>query len=277
MPSQLQQAWTEWNWAPSILLGMALFVGGYLAATGPLRSHFKDSQPVSRGQKAWFLAGSALILFALISPLDEVGDSFLFSAHMIQHLLIALIAPPLLLIGTPGWLIRPVISKPLAGNVFRFLTLPVVAFFLGNGVYLAWHFPALYEAALNNENVHIIEHLSFIAAGVINWWPVLSPLPDFNKLPPLARVVYLFLDGLPTTILSALITFSTTPLYPTYAAAGKLLGIDAVMDQQAAGMIMWMPGGMTYLVALTIVFFKWQSEEEKLDKTRNVDSPVPGR
>lgn len=274
MPNQLQQAWMEWSWAPSILIGIALFVGAYLAATGPLRGRFKGYQPVSRGQKVWFLIGSLLILFALVSPLDEVGDRFLFSAHMTQHLLIALIAPPLLLMGTPGWLIQPLISKPILSKVFHLLTLPVVAFFVGNAVYLAWHFPAFYEAALQNENIHIVEHLSFIAAGVLNWWPVLSPLPGFNKLPPLARVVYLFLDAMPTTILSALITFSAAPLYSTYAVAGKLLGIDAVMDQQVAGMIMWMPGGMTYLVALTIVFFKWQSEEEKKDKVGNANSPV---
>jgi putative membrane protein len=263
----MPQGWqmlADWSWEPSVLIGVALLVGAYLCALGPLRRRFKSSRPVKRSQAAWFLAGMAVILFALVSPLDEIGDNYLFSAHMIQHILLALVAPPLLLMGTPGWLLRPLLGYPVVARVARVLTAPPVAFILFNAVFIAWHLPALYEATLENETIHILEHLLFMATGVLNWWPILSPLPELPRLPPPAQLLYLFLEEVPSTLLSSLITFSPTVLYPTYAAAPPIFGIDALSDQQIAGLIMWLPGGLIYLTALTSVFFAWMGREERV-------------
>ncbi len=257
-----------WNWAPSILVGLAGFLGVYLAAIGPLRTRFAASSPVARTQIAWFTAGALVVLLALVSPLDEIGDGYLFSAHMIQHLLLTLVAPPLLLLGTPGWLLRPLLRAGSIRRVLRLLTSPLVAFILFNATFLIWHMPTLYEATLHNEAIHITEHLLFMATAMLNWWPVLGPLPQLPRLSPPTQILYLFLEGVPATILGALIVFAATPLYPTYAAAPRVFGLDSIADQQLAGLVMWMPGGMIYLLALSLVFYTWLQREGQLAHDR---------
>ncbi len=251
-----------WNWDPSILLGLALFLGLYLAAIGPLRSHFKASTPVSRPQATWFILGTLVILLALVSPLDELGDTYLFSAHMTQHSLLVFVVPPLLLAGTPAWLadalVRPRLVHPLA----RFLTRPTSAYLLFNLIFAAWHFPTFYEAALDNQNIHIVEHLCFLVTAVLNWWPVFSPSTLLPRLSPPVQLVYLFLEGIPCTVLGAIIIFTPTILYPAYASAPAQLGLTPMNDQQIAGLIMAMPGAMAYMIAMTVVFFNWQKKEQ---------------
>jgi cytochrome c oxidase assembly factor CtaG len=258
-----------WNWQPSVLIGVALVAAAYLGVSGPWRARFTSAQRVSRRQTLWFLSGAAVILMALVSPLDELGDNYLFSAHMAQHVLLALIAPPLLLLGTPGWMLRPMLRSRMLARVARALTSPVVAFAVFNAVFMLWHVPTLYEAALNDERIHIVEHLCFIATGVLNWWPILSPLTELPRLAQPAQILYLFLESVPATILSALIAFAPTILYPTYRAA-QLLGVNPMADQEIAGLVMWMPGGMIYLIALTVVFFAWLGREEHADRQQEV-------
>jgi putative membrane protein len=265
-PVNALEALTAWNWDPSIWIGTGLFAGAYLCAVGPLRRRFRSSEPVARAQVIWFLTGAAVIFFALASPLDDLGDEYLFSAHMVQHVLLTLIAPPLLLLGTPGWLLRPLLRYPPAARAARLLTMPLIGFASFNAVFIIWHLPVLYEATLHSESVHIFEHLLFMATGVLNWWSVLSPLPELPRLSLPAQILYLFLDGLPMTALGALIVFSPAVLYPTYAAAPRITDLSALADQQVAGLIMWMPGGMIYLAALSIVFFNWLGREERAEQ-----------
>jgi cytochrome c oxidase assembly factor CtaG len=250
-----------WSWEPSILLGIAIFLGLYLAAVGPLRKRFKASSPVRHTQVTWFILGTLVIFLALVSPLDELGDNYLFSAHMLQHSLLVFVVPPLLLAGTPAWLadalIRPRLIHPLA----RILTHPISAYLLFNLVFAIWHFPALYQAALDNQNVHIFEHLCFMVTAVLNWWPVLSHSELLPRLSAPVQMVYLFLEGIPCTVLGAVIIFQPTILYPAYLTAPSLLGISPMTDQQIAGLIMAMPGGMAYMIAMTVVFFNWQKKE----------------
>jgi len=257
------QLLTEWNWNLSIWIGMTLFVGGYLLAVGPLRYRFKDAQPVTPAQMSLFLAGALVIWLALASPIDAAGDEYLFSAHMFQHILLTVVAPPLLLLGIPAWLVRPLLKNQKFTRLGRILTAPVIAYFLFNLTFLAWHIPAFYEATLQNENIHVIEHLSFMVTAVITWWPVLSPSPELPRIAPSSQILYLFLQGVPATVLSALIIFTPTPIYPTYAEAPRLFGLTAYLDQQLAGLVMGMVDGMIYLGVLTAIFFNWQSQEEK--------------
>ncbi len=264
----LLEVLTTWNWSPSIWIGTGLFVGAYLGAVGPWRRRFRFSEPASRAQVIWFLAGAAVIFLALASPLDDLGDEFLFSAHMTQHLLLALVAPLFLLLGTPGWLLRPLLRFRLVARAARTLTAPLAYFAVFNAVFMIWHLPVLYEATLHNESIHIFEHLLFIATGVLNWWPVAGPLPELPRLSFPAQLLYLFLDGLPMTILGALVVFAPTVLYPTYAAAPRLVGWDALTDQQIAGLVMWMPGGMIYLAVLGAVFFDWMGREERAEQAK---------
>jgi putative membrane protein len=175
-----------------------------------------------------------------------------------------------MLIGTPGWILRPLLRDPVILRAARFFTNPMVAFAIFNIDFVAWHIPAFYEATLQNSTLHIIEHLLFIGTAFLNWWPVLSPMPELPRLPAPAQILYLFAQALPATILGAFIVFAPQPLIPTYAAAPAIFGIDAASDQQFSGLIMWMPGGMVYLLALSIVWFVWLDREERAERSQTV-------
>ncbi len=261
----MSDLWFAWNWDPSLLIGLTLLGGVYCAAAGPWRARFADAHPVTRAQATWFLLGVFTLFIALVSPLDEWGDRYLFSAHMTQHLLLTLVAPPFLLLGTPGWMLRPFLRVPLIARGAHGLTLPLVAFALFNGDFLLWHLPAFYEATLQNPTIHIVEHLLFMATGILNWWVILSPLPELPAMPAPAQILYLFLSAVPATILGAMLVLAPTVIYPTYAAAPRVFGVGALDDQVVSGLIMAMPGGMVYLLALSLVFFAWMAREERAD------------
>lgn len=254
----------NWNLEPSILLGITFLVGGYVAAIGPLRKYFPDARPVSNGRVVSFLSGALCVFAALVSPIDEIGDHYLFSIHMTQHLLLTLAAPPILLLGTPDWLVRPLLALPLAARLTRYLTRAAPALLLFNSVFAAYHVPTVYELSLQNEPVHIAIHLLLMLTATITWMPILSPLPELPRLSYPFQILYLFLAAIPPTILAALITFATDVLYPTYAAAPRVFGIPAIEDQQMAGLVMWIPGTTVYLLALSVVFFKWFGGEQTM-------------
>ncbi len=265
MEPQALSALTTWSTEPSIWIGMTLLIGAYFAARGPLRARFSGSAPVTSSQTIWFLLGWLVLLFALVSPLDPISDEYLFSAHMVQHILMTLVAPPFLIMGTPGWMLRPFLRYEPIARTARLLTMPLVAFAIFNVDFMVWHAPILYEATLEHESIHILEHLLFISTAVLNWWPVLSPLPELPRLPYPAQILYLFLDAVPSTVLGAIFSFASAVVYPTYAAAPRVFGIGALDDQLYAGLIMAMPGAMIYLLALSIVFFQWLGHEERAE------------
>lgn len=252
----------NWNFSPSILLGLALLVGGYVAAIGPLRKHFPDARPVSNGRVISFIAGAFAIFIALVSPIDDIGDHYLFSVHMTQHLLLTLVAPPLLLLGTTDWLARPLLAQPLAMRLARYVTSAAPALLIFNFVFVAYHIPALYDLSLQNEPVHIAIHVLLMITATITWMPILSPVAKLPRLSYPLQILYLFIAAIPPTILAALITFSPEVVYPTYRLAPRAFGIPALEDQQIAGIVMWIPGTTVYLLALSIVFFKWFGGEQ---------------
>jgi cytochrome c oxidase assembly factor CtaG len=252
---------TQWNWEPSIVIGTALVVGFYLYAVGPLRRKYHLAESVKRGQVFSFLLGVSIMFLALVSPLDELGDSYLFSAHMVQHLCLTIVVPPLLLLGTPGWLVEPLLRKAMIFRIARVLTFPVVAFFLYNIDFWLWHAPPLYNATLENQGIHIFEHVTFIVFGVIYWWPVFSPSALLPRLSMGGQVLYLFLSGMPTVALGAGLTF-LPPLYAPYLAAPRIWGLTAATDQQLGGLIMWIPGNIFYIAIASILFINWMQGQE---------------
>ncbi|HEY5001883.1 MAG TPA: cytochrome c oxidase assembly protein [Ktedonobacteraceae bacterium] len=255
---------TQWNPAPSIYIGIALLIALYLYAVGPLRKKYQLADTVKHSQVILFVVGMLVMLLALASPLDELGDEYLFSAHMVQHLLITLVAPPLLLLGTPGWLLQPLLRKRILLNIGKVLTHPFVAFFLFNIDFWLWHAPPLYNATLSNENLHIFEHMLFIVTAVIYWWPILSPVKELPRLSLGGQVLYLFLSGMPSVALGAGLTFSP-PLYAPYIQQPiRAWGISPVTDQQLGGLIMWVPVNIIVIVIVSILFIRWmQTQDEK--------------
>jgi putative membrane protein len=260
-------SWTDWHAHPSIIVGVVLITALYLMAVGPLRERFGWAERGSSSQMVLFMLGVLVIVVALLSPLHELGDKYLFSAHMAQHLLLMLVVPPLLLLGVPGWLVDKVLRSPRVLAVSRFLTRPLVAFTFFNAVLVLWHMPVLYDLTLRERDIHILEHVMFLGVAVLMWWPVLSLAKELPRASYITQMVYLFL--LPTVpgILGAVITFSDKVLYPWYAEAPRLWNISATTDQEIGGIIMWVPGGMAFLTVLIIVFLVWANQEESKNRT----------
>jgi putative membrane protein len=181
---------------------------------------------------------------------------------MVQHLLIMLVMPPLLIWGLPPWLIRRALGVPGIHRPARALTHPVVAFVSYNVVFIFWHLPNNYDWALLNHDVHIVQHLTFMATAVMMWWPVVNPVRELERIPtgPLL-MAYLFVFGIPGTIVSALITLSDNVLYPWYAAAPRITSLSPLDDQRLGGLIMWIPGMLVFWIAITAVFFRWTKDE----------------
>ncbi len=251
---------TEWDWEPSILIGTAIIIGLYLYAIGPFAERH-GFERISRGKALSFLLGVDIIFLSLVSPLDKLGDTYLFSAHMIQHLLLTMVGPPLMLIGTPEWFMRPIVRNKALFAVARCLTYPAVAFLLFNADFLLWHAPSLYDATLENSTIHVIEHLSFIIFGLLNWWPIFSPSRDLPRLSIGGQVLYLFLSGMPSVLLGAGLTF-TPPLYAPYIAAPRAWGISAATDQQLGGLIMWIPVNLMFIATMSALFLRWMQKKE---------------
>lgn len=252
---------STWNSEPSVLLGCTALVTAYVAVT--------RHRP-SRG--AWaFFAGILVLLFAQISPLDTLGDTYLFSAHMIQHLLLLLIVPPLLLLGIPAWLAERWLALPPLRRAEQVLRQPAIAWLLGIGAMYVWHIPALYNATLTQTGIHIGEHLCFLVTGMIFWWPLCAPLPA-SRYAPLGAMFFLFTAAVASSVLGIILTFAPPGLYPAYlhpADTRGLLplirnvwGLSPAVDQQLGGLIMWVPGGLVYLCAIIGTFARWQSEPD---------------
>ena len=256
----------SWSWHPSVIIGLALITGVYLYLATGLRNRVQYGPPVSMARQASFLLGNAMVFLALLSPLDSLSDGFLFSAHMVQHILLVTFAPVLWLLGVPdgllNYLVRPGWLRRFAYHVTR----PVPAFVIFNGVFLVWHIPALYNLALEELPLHIAMHLSFMASAVIGWWPVYS---RFEEAAPRAslttQLFYLFIMMFPSIALSAWITFSPTILYPYYGSQALHFGLTPLEDQQLSGLIMWIPGNALFFIQFTVAFFQWFRRSQAQD------------
>lgn len=248
---------------PSILIGCVYLVGGYLLATGPLRRRhgWSEQGPGLRRQVAFF-AGVGLMFLSLNGPLHRLSDDYLFSAHMVQHMLVMMLMPPLLIGGIPPWLIRAALRVGWVRIAARVLTHPVVAFVAYNAVFIGWHFPQFYNWALINHDAHILQHLMFMAVAVMMWWPVMNPVRELEVIPtgPLL-ILYIFVFGIPATAISAFLTLSDRVFYPWYALAPRIAGLSALDDQRLGGLIMWVPGMLIFWIAMTIVYFRWTRDE----------------
>ncbi|CAI8054831.1 Protein CtaG [Geodia barretti] len=255
------------------MAGLALLLGVYLVGVGPLRERYKLADHVDPRQLATFCAGIVVIFFALASPLHVLSERFLFSMHMSQHVLLTLIAPPLLVLGTPDWLIRPLLRPNWSFRVARVLTHPVTAFAAFNVVFSVWHIPALYNTSLNSEAVHALEHIMMVGTAVLMWWPLTSNLPELPRLDYPFQMGYIFILSIAQIIVFAIITFAKEPLYDFYVQAPRIWSLSPLLDQQLGGIIMKVGSGIYFLVLLIVIFYKWFNQEEavrKLDSERTI-------
>jgi len=194
--------------------------------------------------------------------LHYISDNYLFSAHMLQHVLLTLLAPPLLIFGIPDWVITKSLGIPVLSNMMRVFTYPLVAFISFNLTFSIWHIPQLYQYSVSFHWVHIIEHSMFIITAILMWWPIASRSRLLPKLNYPLRIIYLFFLSIAQIIVFGMITFSSDPLYDWYINAPRLFGISAMLDQQIGGIIMKVGGGGVFLTLLITIFLKWYKNEQ---------------
>jgi putative membrane protein len=251
---------------PSIVVGVAAVAAVYeWRARQGAREAALLGAPVNvlhPGHRAAFY-GALLVLFASLNgPLHDLSDEYLFSAHMVQHLMLQLVVAPLALLGIPGWMLRPALRAPGVRRAAYRVTRVAAAFALFNVIMAAWHLPPLYNLALAHHPVHIVQHVTFLVASVIMWWPLAGSLPELPRPSYPAQILYCFLLTIPMSIVAVYITYADRVLYPLYAVAPRVFGISPLEDQRLGGLIMWIPGGLYFLGVLSVVFFKWSQRGE---------------
>jgi putative membrane protein len=210
-------------------------------------------------QSACFIAGLVVMFLALNGPVHDISDYYLFSGHMVQHLVLTIAVPPLLLLGTPGWMLRPALQVKWVKAIATRITPAPAAFAIFNLILASWHLPPMYNAAMYFHEIHIVQHLMFLFGAVLMWWPLLSPLPELPRLSYPGQMLYSFVMTLPMTVISIFIVYADHVLYPAYASAPRLWGLSPIEDQRIGGLIMWIPGGLFFYLLTSVVFFKWMS------------------
>ena len=279
-------------WSGDLLpwLGVATATVGYQALVRVVnRAHPVTRVP--RWRVAAWLAGTVVIAVALGSAIDVYADS-VFSVHMVQHLLLSMVAPPLLAMGAPATLAlraaspslrRSLLLPVLHSRLVTAISWPPVGWALFAVVMWATHFTSLFNAALENDGLHSIEHLMFLGAGLLFWWPVIGADPIRWRLRPVPRMLYLAAQMPVNTAIGLVIYFSPTILYAHYATLVRSWGPDPHTDQQLAGIVMWGAGDIILLGALVLAIAGWlRADEERSRRTeeramRNVErAPIEG-
>ncbi|MGI8508926.1 MAG: cytochrome c oxidase assembly protein [Gemmatimonadaceae bacterium] len=268
-----QVGWTGWSVHWSTVVGIAAL--GALYFWRATRAPFPGT-PTGL-QKLLFASGLFAMFASLNGPVHDLSDYFLFSAHMVQHLLITMLVPPLLIAGTPGWMLRPLLRNRRVFNVARFVTRPVMCFVIFNLTIVVWHLPIFYNAAMADHNIHIAEHLMFMSTAVLMWWPFMSPLPELPRLAYPGQMLYCFLTTIPMSIVAVYISLADHILYPAYAWAPRVWGIMPMVDQQLGGLIMWIPGSSIFYGIMSVVFFKWVARGEDNLAAAQVDWVMPSQ
>jgi putative membrane protein len=254
-PADAGFSWIGGGVHPEVIAGVFALGAAWLGAW------VVRGEPVARARAAAFFAGLAAVLVALNGPLHDLSERYLFSAHMVQHILLTLVAPPLILAGLPTWMGDALVGRGRRARVVRALTRPIPALGLYTIALAGWHFPAPYDAALETPAWHFVEHATLVATAMLAWWPVLGPS---TVVPPLhygAQILYLFVFGMPMTVIAALITGADDLLYSFYAHAPRVTSLSPFEDQRLGGIVMWVPAGVVPLVVFTAVFFRWVDAE----------------
>jgi putative membrane protein len=251
---------------PGVWIGAAALCAIYLGA-----ARLAGRRP-SRRQAAWF--GSALLMLLFTGGgLQELAGERIFAMRMLQHLLLVLVLPPMLLLGLPGWMLRPVmLSRPIK-PIAKVLTHPVVAFFLFSAVFVTAHFPGVLDRMCRERELDVVLHLGFIAAGLLMWWPILSPLPELPRLSYPLQILYVFLLMIPMTAVAAPITLADGVVYTWYLGGPHGWGLKPMEDQILGGLIMWIGQGIYLIAVFTTIFVEWSRRDDLDDPS----TPEPRR
>jgi len=266
--------WRTWSFEPGIVLSLAALAAIYTIGVWRLWRNAGVGVGISRGQAAAFACGWLALVIALVSPLDALSDA-LFSAHMVQHELLIVVAAPLIVLGAPAialmWLLTAPqrksffdsVRRPAVVAAWTAVTAPATAWLLHAVALWVWHLPELYEAALASDSVHAAQHISFFGTAALFWWGIAHG--RYGRLGYGAAVLYVFATALHSGVLGALLTLSQTPWYSAYVpvAGGRTWGLTPLEDQQLAGLLMWVPAGAIFLIVGLLFFAAWLRESER--------------
>ncbi len=266
----------QWRLDPLAIAGLAVAAAAY--AWGVRRVNRAHPTNPQRAYRSWlFGAGLAAIGIALLSPI-EAYEGALFSVHMVQHILLELVAAPLLLAAAPITLalraaspsVRRRLLSILQSRVVHLVSFPVIAWVLFAAVNWGWHFSVFYDQALENEALHYFQHATFIGAALLFWWPVLGADPSPWRLPHPVRLLYLFLAMPQNSFLGVALLSASAPLYPHYVSNVRSWGPTPLEDQQLGGMLMWVVGDLAFLAGMAVVVLAWMRHEER--RTARMDA-----
>jgi cytochrome c oxidase assembly factor CtaG len=263
-PLKPHDLWTAWSFDPGIVIPLLIVAVLYLRGASAKHG-------VTNRQRLYFWTGWSVLCLALLSPLHPLGEA-LFSAHMAQHELLMVAVAPLLVLSRPSaalwglpfrWrrTLGQCSKKAPVHRTWRFVTHPMSAWWIQAAALWIWHLPYLFQATLYSDWVHSAQHLSFLVSALLFWW---SLFYAHGKARYGASVLYLFTTAVHTSILGALLTFASTVWYPAYLATTSAWGLSPLEDQQAGGLIMWIPAGLTYVIAGLALFASWLRESERL-------------
>jgi putative membrane protein len=245
-----------WPFDPSVDVGLVALAAGH--------AWLARGRGLRLSSSLYFVLGLLCIWLALETPIDTLSDRYLDSVHMLQHVLIGVVAPPLLLLG---------LNREMAGELVRLpgvraITEPIPAQLLSATVMIGWHLPAFYDATLYSEPLHVAEHLTFIAGGLLFWWPVIDATAAHSRwrLSPLAKLVYLLIGTFPQDAVALALQFSRTPFYEFYTRVPRIVpALDPVTDQTVAGAVLMLFGKSSYFIGAVVVFLRWFSAEQRAD------------
>ncbi len=259
----------EWRLEPIVLAAVAVAAFGWLLLRRQVaRAH--PAHPPSRWREAAFLGGLATLVLALTSPI-EAYEGQLFSVHMLQHMLIQLVAAPLLLLGAPATLALRAASSSVRGGLLAILhsravvilSFPLLAWVLFAAVNWGWHFSSLYNDALESPWLHDLQHITFMGAALLFWWPVIGADPGRWRLPHPARLFYLFLAMPQNSFLGIALMSAPATLYPHYLTNLRSWGPTPAADLNIGGMLMWVGGDVVFLLAMGLVVAAWVRAEDR--------------
>ncbi|MEI6465398.1 MAG: cytochrome c oxidase assembly protein [Verrucomicrobiota bacterium] len=256
--------WRHWHNEPWLIGGLVAVGWLWAVLAIPARGRLAPASGFPRRHALRFYLALVIFYLAVGSPLDQIGERFLFCAHMFQHQLLVYPAAILFLLGIPDWMIDPVLRQRGLKPILRLATHPIVCAVVYSLVIGVWHAPSLYDLALRNKFVHVLEHLTFFGAALLYWWPLLSPSQVLPRPSYAIQMLYVLGVVITMTPVFAYITFSQDILYPTYEFAPRLIpNFDAADDQLLAGVMMKLVGLAVSLGAFGVAFYRWYQDQER--------------
>ena len=262
-----------WRWHPHpevwvLLVGVAGLYAYALRALGP--RVVPAGRPVATAsQKRWFVLGLALLWFASDWPMHDVAEEHLYSVHMFQHMVLTFFLPPVMLLATPEWLARAVIGDGRLGRAFLKLARPVPAAVVFNAIQLTTHWSGIVNASVGNGLLHYALHTLVVVTAFAVWMPVVSPLPEYRISVP-AQCIHLFLTSIVPTVPAAWLALAEGVVYEAYDTSDRMFGLSVTSDQQLAGLIMKLGGGVFLWVVIVVLFARWSARQDKGTHARRV-------